>query len=317
MSKPVIWMFSGQGSQYFQMGAELFASEAVFREQFERGSDLVKSLVNESLVDVVYGPRPNRFESFQRTLLTHPAIFLVEWSLAQLLLSKGLKPDRLMGYSVGEFASFAIAGSLSFEDALVTLVKQAEVMEYCTPRVGVMAVLESPEIIERFASEFFESEMVCRTVDKGFIVVSSPARHGTLQTFLKSKAVNFMDLPIAHGFHARWMDWIEKPFHSVLNKLAVNPPRLPLISAAIGPLPSPSSAHLWTATRARVDFRGTISDLERSGSHLYLDVGPSGTMATLVKHNLTRESKSEYASILSPFGRSKESLAKAMEIARR
>jgi len=134
MTKPVIWMFSGQGSQYYQMGGELFEHEPVFRQSFERGSAIVKDLVNESLVDIVYRPRPNRYESFHRTLLTTPAILVVEYAMAQLIVSKGAKPDRLLGYSIGEFASFVLAGVLEFEETLTAVVK---------PR-GAHGVLHSP-----------------------------------------------------------------------------------------------------------------------------------------------------------------------------
>jgi acyl transferase domain-containing protein len=122
-----------------------------------------------------------------------------------------------------------------------------------------------------------------------------------------------MDLPISHGFHSRHMDAAATPVRDILGALKFQAPQIPLISAASGPVSTPNAAHLWEAIRGVVDFRSTIAKLETAGGGHYVDVGPSGTMATLVKHNLGPASASSFLAILSPFGRSREHLAKALQ----
>jgi len=73
--KKSVWMFPGQGAQYYQMGRDLFTHEPVFREFMERADDLAKPLINQSLIDVVYQERSNRFDPFHRLLHTHPCLF--------------------------------------------------------------------------------------------------------------------------------------------------------------------------------------------------------------------------------------------------
>jgi acyl transferase domain-containing protein len=74
--KKMIWMFAGQGAQYFQMGLELYEREPVFRQFLERADRLVQKFINESLVDVIYRQRADRFAPFHRLLHTHPAILI-------------------------------------------------------------------------------------------------------------------------------------------------------------------------------------------------------------------------------------------------
>ena len=234
--------------------------------------------------------------------------------MAQLLLSKGAKPDRLLGYSVGEFASFVVAGVLEFEAALTAVVKLAELMEYCTPRASAFAILETAEAMAQHPETFRDCEIISRAFDKGTLVVCPASEGVALRASLKSKGLNFMDLPISHGFHSRWMDAATTPFKDILASLRFAAPQIPLLSAASGSVSHPDASHLWAAIRGVVDFRSTIAKLEAAGGGRYIDLGPSGTMATLVKHNLKPGSASQFLPILSPFGRSREHLAKALRL---
>ena len=152
--KKMVWMFAGQGTQYYQMGMELYESEPVFRQFMDRADLLVHELINESLVDIIYRPRADRFEPFHRLLHTHPAILIFECALAEVLLSRGFRPDYLLGYSLGEFACLVISEAISFEDALAATIKQAELVERCVPRGQMLAILDSADLVDRHPEAF-------------------------------------------------------------------------------------------------------------------------------------------------------------------
>src|SRR5688572_13498104 len=99
MAEAQIWMFSGQGSQYYQMGLDLYENEPVFRDTMDRCSDRVSPAIGTSLSKLIFQARANRFEPFDRTLHTHVALFSIQFSLAQSLLHRGLRPSRILGYS--------------------------------------------------------------------------------------------------------------------------------------------------------------------------------------------------------------------------
>jgi len=315
MKNRVVWMFSGQGSQYHQMGRELFEQEPVFREWFERGDSVVKKLINESLRDLVYSEAKKPGDPFKRTLHTHPAIFLVEYSLAQLLLSKGLKPDLLLGYSVGEFAAYAVAEVIPFEETLVALVKQAEIVEYCTPEISAIAVLHSQELLQNFPSEFSGCQVASVNFSKGFTIVGPSDSVRKIQAFLKSRSISAMEIPICHGFHSSWLDMAGTPLRALFSTLAFGRSNFELVSAVSGENPPLDSSHLWQAIRGTVNFPSIVSRLEARGPFTYLDVGPSGTMATMVKYNLAPGSASTPLAIMNPFGRVRDQLGKALSVA--
>jgi acyl transferase domain-containing protein len=118
-----VFMFPGQGSQFFRMGVPLFEGHRVFREWMTRLDDLAHALSGQRVVEAMHGSPMSAV--FDRTLLTHPAIFMVEYSLAQCLRHEGVEPDATLGASLGSFAAAAVSGHLDVEDALAAVVEQA------------------------------------------------------------------------------------------------------------------------------------------------------------------------------------------------
>jgi acyl transferase domain-containing protein len=303
MVKKMIWMFAGQGTQYYQMGRELYEREPVFRQFLERADRLVQELINESLIDIIYRPRANRFEPFHRLLHTHPAILVFQCAVGEMLLKRGLRPDYLLGYSLGEFSCLVISGAISFEDALVALIQQAELIEYCVPRGQMLAILDSPDLIDRSPEGFRRCAAAAYNSPKNFVVSASADVLRQLQKFLKAREILFVELPVDYPFHSPLMDCLQSVSEAVFGRVSLSPPLIPIITAQQGGvLKEVTARHLWDVTRNVVDFAKTIRQLESSGPYFYADLGPSGSMATAVKYNLERGSQSELLTVSSAFG---------------
>src|SRR5882672_995445 len=133
-------MFSGQGSQYLQMGRALFDDNRIFRDWMMRLDDFVRQSSGKSVIETLYSKRHKAGAMFDRTLLTHPAIFMVEYSLAQTLIRAGIVADMTLGASLGSFAAAAVAGFVKVEDALTAVIRQASVLEACCEPGGMIAV---------------------------------------------------------------------------------------------------------------------------------------------------------------------------------
>src|SRR6266571_5342822 len=103
MNCRTVFMFSGQGSQYYQMGRQLFDENPVFREWMMRLDALAHAATGRRVVNAIYGS--GKAEIFDQTSLTHPAIFMVEFALAQCLIAQGTRPDMTLGSSLGSFAA--------------------------------------------------------------------------------------------------------------------------------------------------------------------------------------------------------------------
>lgn len=305
--RKTVFMFSGQGSHYFRMGQDLFEHDAAFREWMLRLDDLVSSLCGERVVDAIYSPGDR--ETFDRTLQTHPAIFMVEYSLAQSLIRAGLEPDIVLGASLGSFAAATLAGFMRMEDALAAVVQQAAAFEACCDRGGMIAVLADPTL---YAQPYLREQSELAALNfSSHIVVSAPQSHLTqIERSLGEHDVVYQRLPVSYAFHSQWIDDARAPFESFMRSICRSPGSLPLAccreATLLTELPND---FFWRVVREPIRFKDTIAALEQRGAHRYIDVGPAGTLATFAKYCLPSASQSTAHAIMSPFGNERRSMA--------
>src|SRR3569833_4107031 len=114
-------MFSGSGSHYYQMGKELFRQSPVFQQWMMRLDERVQTLIGESVVLELYESQKRISDDFERTAMPHPAIFMVEYALAQMLIASGVRPDCVLGTGAGEFVVAVVLGLFSSVVALFLL----------------------------------------------------------------------------------------------------------------------------------------------------------------------------------------------------
>ncbi len=103
MNEPLVFMFSGQGSQYYHMGKELFKENTVFRQSMLEMDAIAARRIGTSIVEEIYHPGKRVSDPFDSILFSHPAIFMIEYSLYKVLEDRGIYPDYVLGSSLGEF----------------------------------------------------------------------------------------------------------------------------------------------------------------------------------------------------------------------
>ncbi len=302
-------MFSGQGSQYLQMGRALFDDNRIFRDWMMRLDDFVRQSSGKSVIETLYSKRHKAGESFDRTLLTHPAIFMVEYSLAQTLIDVGVRPDMVLGVSLGTFAAAAVGGFLSVENALIAVMQQAIALEENCEAGGMTAVLADPAL---FAEEFLSSrtELAAVNFSSHFVVSARGKELAEVEATLRRNNVGFQRLPVSLPFHSRWMDRAKAPFLAGMVSIQCRSGRLPLVccdqAASLFELSEP---YFWDVVRNPIRFRETITLLEQQGARRYIDVGPASTLATFLKYGMLATTKSTAHGILTPFGLDQKNLA--------
>jgi bacillaene synthase trans-acting acyltransferase len=308
MSK-VIWMFSGQGSQYFDMGRDLFDADSLFREAMQACDAHCRRLLGYSILEIVY-PQQKTSEPrvFDHLPHTHPALFCIQYSLAQALLQRGLKPDMVLGYSLGELVALTVAGAVRFTEALELVVDQAEMLARSAPPGGMLAVMAGPEIFG--SSMAFEGLSVAAyNFRKHFVLSGGRTEIERVQRHFQRLEVTVQRLPVNLGFHSPCMDVVEGPLRTMASRVRVRRPAFPVVSLAYGEiLEDVPDAFLWKVVRQPVRFEETISRIECNGEFQFVDVGPAGTLATFLKYVLTREQHSHIFPILTPFRQSEENL---------
>lgn len=305
--RKTVFMFSGQGSHYFRMGQDLFEHDPVFREWMLRLDDLASSLCGERVVDAIYSSSGR--ETFDRTLQTHPAIFMVEYSLAQSLIHAGLKPDIALGASLGSFTAATLAGCMRVEDALAAVVQQAAAFEACCDRGGMIAVLADQALYTQ--PYLCERSELAAVNFSSHIVVSTPQAHLIqIERSLGEHDVVYQRLPVSYAFHSQWIDDARAPFESFMSSIRRAAATLPLASCREATLLTElPNDFFWRVVREPIRFKDTIAALEQRGAHRYIDVGPAGTLATFTKYCLPPDSQSTAHAIMSPFGNERRSMA--------
>jgi bacillaene synthase trans-acting acyltransferase len=305
--RKTVFMFSGQGSHYFRMGQDLFEHDPVFRDWMLRLDELAAGLCGERVIDAIYSPHDR--ESFDRTLQTHPAIFMVEYALAQSLLHAGLKPDITLGASLGSFAAATLAGFMRVEDALAAVVQQAAAFEACCDRGGMIAVLADQTSYARpYLRE--QSELAAINFSSHFVVAAPQSHLPQIERSLGEQDVVYQRLPVSYAFHSKWIDEARAPFESYVSSIRRFPGTLPFACCREATLLSElPNDFFWRVVREPIRFKDTIAALEQRGAYRYIDVGPAGTLATFTKYCLPSGSPSTVQAIMSPFGNERRNLA--------
>jgi trans-AT polyketide synthase/acyltransferase/oxidoreductase domain-containing protein len=297
----LVFMFSGQGAQYYGMGQELYEAHPVFRRTLDAADRVVRSSGGDSLVQRLFdGPRN---QSFSDLGLSHPAIVAVEFAMYDTLRSEGIVPDLVWGSSLGELVCAALAGCCSYESALRLAVSQARIVtQHCGPG-GMLAVLAPPAVLDVLPGGCDDAVMVGENFPGHFTLSAPQEALQRIERSLRDICVSYVRLPVDHAFHSPAVEPARAQFLAACETLEFSPvPRLPVISTmSAGPVQRFTPEYFWEVVTGPMQFRDTLLALEREQPALYIDCGPAGTSATFVKYNLNAESPSQPATLLSPF----------------
>ncbi|MDZ7949851.1 type I polyketide synthase [Nostoc sp. DedQUE09] len=300
---PVIFMFSGQGSQYANMGRELYEVEPTFKKHVDSCALILQRHLGVDIRSLLY-PKEQDTETaskqLQQTALTQSALFVTEYALAQLLMSWGVKPEAMIGHSIGEYVAGAIAGVFSLEDALLLVAKRGELMQQ-VPKGSMLAI--------RLPEKDVRSLLSAQTLDKNSLeiaAINSPSSCvvsgtneavSTLKDQLSSQQVECRLLHTSHAFHSQMMEPILKAFIEAVKKVKLNPPRIRFISNVTGTWIADAQAtnpDYWCQhLRQTVRFSDGISLLLKQFEGVFLEVGPGRTLSTLTTQHLIKNSQQQ------------------------
>jgi len=284
----IIYMFPGQGSQYPEMGRSLYQNEPVFANAVNECIELLEGTIHKDLLDVLYPATPDEqaFEKIKQTINAQPAIFIVEYAMAKLWMSKGIQPEILTGHSVGEFVAAHLAGIFSLHDALIIISERARLVNSTSPGKMLSVRLEANKLqeilIDGLSIAAINSNKLC--------VVAGPTE--LIEQFsdiLSEKGIPGRQLATSHAFHSSMMDSIIPVFESVIRSVKLNPPVKPIVSTVTGGWMSADEATdptYWSQhLRKTVRFADALDTLIEDENRIYLEIGPGATLATLARQH--------------------------------
>ena len=318
----IVFMFPGQGAQRVNMGRELYESEPLYREIVDECALALKPELDLDLRDVLY-PAPDREswaeEQIVQTRVTQPALFVTEYALAQLWMEWGIKPDAMIGHSVGEYTAACLAGVFSLEDGLTMIATRARLIQ-AQPTGTMLAVMAGEDDVRSLIS----GEVSVATINAPMLcVVSGP--HDSIaevEKVLTDAQLECRRLHTSHAFHSAMMEPVVLPFTEALSKIQLHAPRLPYVSNLTAAWikedeatnPSYWAQHLRQAVRFSAGI-GTI--LAKDDNFVLVEVGPGATLTSLTRQHPTKkrthvvvpslpyrgDSQSDVPNLLSALGR--------------
>nr|NSL47311.1 acyltransferase domain-containing protein [Dendrosporobacter quercicolus DSM 1736]SDL84754.1 bacillaene synthase trans-acting acyltransferase [Dendrosporobacter quercicolus] len=311
MNKPIVFMFSGQGSQYYHMGKELYRQNAVFRHWLTKLNDIAYQYSGLSMIDEIYNQTKSKADSFKPLLYTHPGIFMVEYSLARVLIERGIEPDYVLGASLGEFAAAAVAGVVAPEDALICILEQAAVIERHCQTGSMIAILHNLKLLHQAADNFCGLELAAVNYSSHFVIAGDHRHQLNIEKYLQLQRIPHFVLPVGYGFHSQNIQPAGGEYKKFLYKKSFGKPKIPMISCLLSDrITDIRPEFFWDIVRQPVLFQRTILKLEEHMHFRYIDLGPSGTLANFVKYSLAKGSASQFYDILTPFDQEMAKLKK-------
>lgn len=311
MKKSIVFMFSGQGSQYYNMGREIFYQEPIFKKWMLVLDDIFKKRTGKSVLYILYDQIQQKSEKFDNLFYTHPAIFMVEYSLAKLLMEKGIYPDYVLGTSLGEFTAAAIAEVLSYEDVLHCLISQTQIVEENCEKGGMTAIITDFNKYYNVPLLSENSELVSVNFDTHFVLSSSIDKLNKIEKYLKEEGIVFQRLPVQYAFHSPLIDPIKPMLKDFFKPLAYKKPKIKYISSVTGDqITDFSNDYFWDVVRKPIDFRSAFSNLYRQNENIYIDLGPSGTLENFSKNILNNDINSSIFSVMNQYGNEIKNLNK-------
>ncbi|MGI9472072.1 MAG: beta-ketoacyl synthase N-terminal-like domain-containing protein, partial [Rubripirellula sp.] len=285
---PVTFLFPGQGSQHLGMASDLYQHDQRFRALFDECCRQFEPHLEVDLRTLVFSQSDGGADdALQETRYAQPAIFSVSYSLAKRLESLGIRPERMVGHSLGELVAATLAGVFELSDAIAIVALRGCEMQRM-PVGGMMAVrLSESELMPLLET----SQVEIAAVNGPQLCVVSGRNEAIvgLQRELESREIVCRHLHTSHAFHSRMMEPMLQSFHDAVSAIKLSEPQIPIVSSKTGRELAPSEAtsgEYWAQhLRMTVRFADAVDELLTHSNGVLLEVGPGQTLQMLARQS--------------------------------
>jgi amino acid adenylation domain-containing protein len=290
--RAVVFLFSGQGSQFVDMGLSIYESEPTFRAWVDRCAELLRPHLGADLRQILYpsGEEAERAAGqLCQTAFAQPALFVLEYALAKLWMEWGVQPEAMLGHSIGEYVAACLAGVFDLPDALWLVAQRGRLMQGVP--AGAMLAVALPEAEAR--ARCGDTLALAAVNGPELAVIAGPiSAVEALQQQLTGDGVHASRLHTSHAFHSQMVEPILPAFERCVAEVSLRAPKIPYLSNVTGGWADPTevtSAVYWVRhLRETVRFSDGLLALFQEPSRVLLEVGPGEALAAMVARHPQR-----------------------------
>lgn len=285
---PVVFLFSGQGAQYAEMGLGLYRNEPYFRNEMDRCFRILKTLLDIDLKMVLYGGSQEDLAGLiDQTHITQPLVFAFEYALAGLLMHWGIHPRAMIGYSMGEYLAACISGVFSLEDALKLIVERGKLMKETAAAAMLSVPLPEYEVRDMLPTD--NSVSIAIINGPTTIITGEEEAVQAFEDLMKQKRLLCAPVNMGHGVHSPLMENIRHSFEHVISSLTLNAPQIPYVSNVSGNWMTPEDAvdpayygnHMCSPVR----FSDGIDRILEFEQAVFVEIGPGRLLSNILRQH--------------------------------
>ena len=312
----VVFMFPGGGAQYPGMGEELYRNEPVFRENIDHCLQQLEPIVRAKLKTLMYPAEDElgaAHDALLRPSMALPALFITEYALAKWWMSHGVRPDAMIGHSMGEYTAACLSGVITLRDALAIVRLRGELFE-SLPDGAMLSVPLSEKDVTALLSRGLS---IAAINSPELCVIAGEVKDiEALEQTLTTRDIEYRRVPIQVAAHSPMLDPILEEFRAHLREIPLSPPEIPYVSNVTGSWVTSSDAtdpDYWVRhLRQTVRYSDGLSLLlnDDPSRRILLEVGPGQALISLVRAHPARKT----APVESSFPRQSEEVSELRHV---
>jgi len=289
----VAFMFSGQGAQYVNMCFDLYEKEKAFKSYVDQCLNIVQQVSDQDLLPIMFGSSDIKDASdIHNTEFTQPALFILEYSLAKLLMDWGVQPDIMIGHSIGEYVAACLSGVFSLEDALTLVVKRGKLMQK-TPKGKMLSVSISEKELREILKKHKDVSLAVVNSSSACVVSGGKKAIEEFKKILDEDGHQNRLVKTSHAFHSAMMNEILEEFKKEVQKVTFGSQEIPFVSNLTGKIAIEENilnANYWVDhLRHTVHFSNGLATIFDSPHVLFIEIGPGRTLSSFVRKHASKK----------------------------